>query len=111
LKGILATMMFFHCFGYNAGWMLALMKGATTIPVAVFDPDETLRLIDNERVSALPGPPTVFPSILDHLGEPEVDVSIAPHRIRRRGSGVGRASAPHEQRSAVQTGHDGLRTY
>jgi hypothetical protein len=26
LKGILATMMFFHCFGYNAGWMLALMK-------------------------------------------------------------------------------------
>jgi acyl-CoA synthetase (AMP-forming)/AMP-acid ligase II len=28
---------FFHCFGYKAGWMLSLINGATTVPIAVFD--------------------------------------------------------------------------
>src|SRR5206468_1010492 len=35
---LLVVLPFFHCFGYKAGWMLALMVGATTVPVPVFDP-------------------------------------------------------------------------
>src|SRR5690606_1213889 len=33
----LVVMPFFHTFGYKAGWMAALMRGATTVPQAVFD--------------------------------------------------------------------------
>jgi acyl-CoA synthetase (AMP-forming)/AMP-acid ligase II len=55
--------------------MLALMKGACTLPMSVFDPDEALRLIRKERISAIAGPPTVYTSILDRLREPGVDVS------------------------------------
>lgn len=57
---------FFHCFGYKAGWMACLMRGATALPLAVLDVDRLLQLVERERVSALPGPPTLFTSLLDH---------------------------------------------
>jgi HIP---CoA ligase len=81
---------FFHCFGYKGGWMLSLLKGATTLPVAAFDAEEALRLIRDERVTALPGPPTVFTSILDRIGDPDVDASSL------RIGFVGAASVPAE---------------
>jgi HIP---CoA ligase len=56
---------FFHCFGYKAGWMLSFMVGATVFPVAVFDAGQLLATVAAERVSVLPGPPTLFTSILD----------------------------------------------
>lgn len=56
---------FFHCFGYKAGWMACLIKGATAIPLAVLDVDGLIQLVERERVSALPGPPTLFTSLLD----------------------------------------------
>jgi len=56
---------FFHTFGYKAGWVAALLKGATIIPQAVFDVPETMARIAEERVSVLPGPPTLFQAILD----------------------------------------------
>jgi acyl-CoA synthetase (AMP-forming)/AMP-acid ligase II len=81
---------FFHCFGYKAGWMLCLVTGATVQPVTVFDPDEVLRLITQERVTALPGPPTVFAALLERVGEPGVDLSSL------RIGFVGAASVPAE---------------
>ncbi|HSS11902.1 MAG TPA: AMP-binding protein, partial [Acidimicrobiales bacterium] len=57
---------FFHCFGYKAGWMMAALVGATSYPVAVFDAEAALRLVQEERITVLPGPPTVFTSMLDH---------------------------------------------
>ncbi len=57
---------FFHCFGYKAGWLACLMKGATALPLAVLDVDRLLHLVEQERISALPGPPTLFTSLLDH---------------------------------------------
>jgi acyl-CoA synthetase (AMP-forming)/AMP-acid ligase II len=56
---------FFHCFGYKGGWMSCLLQGATALPVAALDVDRLLHLIETERVSALPGPPTLFWSLLD----------------------------------------------
>ena len=55
---------FFHSFGYKAGWLVALMRGATVLPHAVFDTQRVLERIETERVSLLPGPPTVFQSLL-----------------------------------------------
>ena len=33
-------MHFFHSFGYKAGWLAALIRGATILPMAVFDAEE-----------------------------------------------------------------------
>ena len=57
---------FFHIFGYKAGVLASLMRGATIFPVAVFDPDAVLDLVGRERITVLPGPPTLYQSLLDH---------------------------------------------
>ena len=57
---------FFHMFGYKAGCLASLMQGATIFPQAVFDVDAVLRTVDAEAVTVLPGPPTIYQSILDH---------------------------------------------
>lgn len=55
---------FFHSFGYKAGWLVALMHGATVLPHAVFETGRVLERIEAERVTLLPGPPTIFQSLL-----------------------------------------------
>ncbi|MFD5162241.1 FadD3 family acyl-CoA ligase [Streptomyces hawaiiensis] len=57
---------FFHTFGYKAGVIACLMRGATMIPQPVFNVDTVLANIAAERVSVLPGPPTLLQSLLDH---------------------------------------------
>lgn len=55
---------FFHCFGYKAGWLACLMRGATILPQAVFDADAVLERIPADRVSVLPGPPALYQTLL-----------------------------------------------
>jgi HIP---CoA ligase len=57
---------FFHTFGYKAGILACLMRGATILPHPVFDVSSVLRRVAEERVTMLPGPPTLYQSILDH---------------------------------------------
>jgi acyl-CoA synthetase (AMP-forming)/AMP-acid ligase II len=57
---------FFHTFGYKAGILACLMSGATMVPEPVFDVDKVVERIEQEQISVLPGPPTIFQSILDH---------------------------------------------
>ncbi|GLY40247.1 acyl-CoA synthetase [Amycolatopsis sp. NBRC 101858] len=59
---------FFHSFGYKAGIVVCLLTGATIVPQAVFDVKAALAVIDRERISVLPGAPTIFQSLLN---EPE----------------------------------------
>jgi acyl-CoA synthetase (AMP-forming)/AMP-acid ligase II len=66
---------FFHSFGLNAGIVASLIKGATIIPHAVFDVDSVMTRAAEERVSMLPGPPTVYQSILNHPRLAEFDMS------------------------------------
>ena len=51
---------FFHSFGYKVGIVTGLLTGATLYPVATFDLDATMRLIETERITVLPGAPTIF---------------------------------------------------
>lgn len=55
---------FFHSFGYKAGWFTALLVGATALPQASFDAQAVLSRISAERVTMLPGPPTLYQSLL-----------------------------------------------
>jgi len=66
---------FFHSFGYKAGILTSLVTGATIIPQAVFDVRETMRLIHDERITILTGPPTIHQSILDHPDRSAADLS------------------------------------
>ncbi|MFE9320896.1 FadD3 family acyl-CoA ligase [Nocardia sp. NPDC052278] len=56
---------FFHTFGYKAGIIASLIRGATILPVPVFDVDRVLELVERERVTMLPGPPTLYHSLLE----------------------------------------------
>ncbi|HSA53642.1 MAG TPA: AMP-binding protein, partial [Yinghuangia sp.] len=56
---------FFHTFGYKAGILASLITGATMIPQAVFDVDAVLSVIQAEKVTVLPGAPTIYTSLLD----------------------------------------------
>ena len=66
---------FFHMFGYKAGWLAGLMRGATIFPVPVFDVDHVLSLVHDERITVLPGAPTIYRSILDHPSRDRYDLS------------------------------------
>lgn len=66
---------FFHTFGYKAGIVVCLLAGATIVPMAVFDPSAMLDLIESERITILPGPPTVFQGLLEHPSRPGRDLS------------------------------------
>ena len=66
---------FFHSFGYKAGWLACLMRGATALPHAVFDVPAVLERIASERISVLPGPPTLYQSILAHPDRGKYDLS------------------------------------
>ncbi|MFF3323045.1 FadD3 family acyl-CoA ligase [Streptomyces sp. NPDC002889] len=57
---------FFHTFGYKAGVIACLTRGATMVPQPVFNVDTVLANIAAERISVLPGPPTLHQSLLDH---------------------------------------------
>jgi acyl-CoA synthetase (AMP-forming)/AMP-acid ligase II len=66
---------FFHSFGYKAGWLASLMMGATVLPQAVFDAEQVLARVPRDRVTVLPGPPTLYHTILNHPGRDEHDLS------------------------------------
>ncbi len=60
---------FFHMFGYKAGCITSLMRGATILPVPVFDSGRMLDLVEREKVTVLPGPPTLYHSLLTARGQ------------------------------------------
>jgi acyl-CoA synthetase (AMP-forming)/AMP-acid ligase II len=66
---------FFHTFGYKAGIVACLLTGATILPAAVFDVDAVLALVEAERVTMLPGAPTIFLTVLNHPRRDEFDLS------------------------------------
>ena len=65
----------FHTFGYKAGVLACLLQGATMVPLPVFDVERAIGLIENEKITVLPGPPTLYSSILDHPARRGKDLS------------------------------------
>ena len=86
---------FFHTFGYKAGIVACFIKGATIVPEPVFDVPQVLAHVARERISVLPGPPTLYLSILDHPDRDRFDLVVAAARGDRRRRGPGRDDPPH----------------
>lgn len=55
---------FFHAFGLLVGLLLALARGVTAYPMAVFTSAGALRAIEQNRITVYPAPPTVFQMML-----------------------------------------------
>ncbi|MBC9731786.1 FadD3 family acyl-CoA ligase [Nocardioides marmotae] len=66
---------FFHSFGYKVGIVTGLVTGATLYPLATFDLDQTMDLVERERITVLPGAPTIYQSLLGAPGRERRDLS------------------------------------
>jgi HIP---CoA ligase len=66
---------FFHTFGYKAGILACLVSGATLVPQLVYDAGRAMALVAAERITVLPGPPTIYQTILDHPDRDAHDLS------------------------------------
>ncbi|MEE4660661.1 MAG: FadD3 family acyl-CoA ligase [Halieaceae bacterium] len=66
---------FFHSFGYKAGWLAAIMRGALILPVLSFDLDAVMAQIQRDGVTMLPGAPTIYQSLLAHANRDQYDLS------------------------------------
>jgi acyl-CoA synthetase (AMP-forming)/AMP-acid ligase II len=66
---------FFHSFGYKIGIVVGLLTGCTLYPVAAFDVQETMRLIERARITVFPGAPTLYQSLLTAPNRAEHDLS------------------------------------
>jgi len=77
---------FFHSFGYKAGFLAALMCGATVLPQPTFDVSAVLERIAPDRVSMLPGPPALYQTL---LGRPDLaDYDLSSLRLAVTGAAV-----------------------
>jgi acyl-CoA synthetase (AMP-forming)/AMP-acid ligase II len=91
---------FFHSFGYKAGWLSCLIKGVAVFPLPVFDPIEIMGRIADEKITVMPGAPTIFQTLLGHPDRSSYDLSslrvattgattIPVDLIRRMGDDLG----------------------
>jgi len=66
---------FFHNFGYKAGILACLQTGATLIPQLTFDPELAMQIVQEQKITVLPGPPTIYQALLDHPARKDFDLS------------------------------------
>jgi HIP---CoA ligase len=66
---------FFHSFGFKAGILACLVSGAAVVPQLVYDAGRAMALVETERITVFPGPPTIYQTILDHPDRGAHDLS------------------------------------
>ncbi|HEY1990354.1 MAG TPA: AMP-binding protein [Acidimicrobiales bacterium] len=57
---------FFHTAGLKSGVLAAFLCGVTLVPHAVFEVQSVIDRVAEEQITVLPGPPSIFQSILNH---------------------------------------------
>jgi HIP---CoA ligase len=93
---------FFHSFGLKAGIIASVLRQATMLPLATFDIDEVLRLVEAELVTVLPGAPTIYQSLLTHPGRTGPLESV---RLAMTGAAVVPAELVRRMRSELGIPH------
>ncbi len=66
---------YFHMFGLKAGILASVAAGATMLPEPVFEAGRVLDRVEAERVTVLPGAPTIYGALLDHPERDQHDLS------------------------------------
>ncbi len=93
----LVVLPFFHTGGNKAGMIVSLQHGLTVVPMAVFDADEALRLIETERISIMNGSPTIYHALLESPRREQTDLSS----LRRAATGAAVVPVALIERSRV----------
>ena len=55
---------FFHIFGWKAGVIASMIRGMTVYPLPVFDIERVLDIVEREKITVLPGAPTIYHELL-----------------------------------------------
>jgi len=66
---------FFHSFGYKGGWLACLIHGATALPLRVVTEESVLRCVQDEKITVLPGVPSIYQSLLTYEDRDQFDTS------------------------------------
>ncbi|ANH37071.1 Long-chain-fatty-acid--CoA ligase FadD13 [Nocardioides dokdonensis FR1436] len=66
---------FFHSYGYKVGIIASVVSGCALYPMAAFDADAALAMIEAERLTIVPGAPTIFHSMLESPAFATTDTS------------------------------------
>ena len=66
---------YFHMFGLKAGILACVGSGTTMFPWPVFDASGVMETVERERITVLPGAPTIYQSILEAPGREDHDLS------------------------------------
>ncbi len=66
---------FFHSYGYKVGILAGVLSGCAIYPMAAFDAERTLEMIENDRLTIVPGAPTIFHSLLESSSAASTDTS------------------------------------
>jgi acyl-CoA synthetase (AMP-forming)/AMP-acid ligase II len=90
---------FFHTFGYKAGILACLMAGATVVPEPVFEARAVMERIAQERITVLPGPPTLYQTLLAEQDRAAHDLSSL--RLGVTGAAVVPVELVHSMRSEL----------
>ncbi|KRF11590.1 fatty acid--CoA ligase [Nocardioides sp. Soil797] len=88
---------FFHSYGYKVGLVTGVLTGCTILPVAAFDAEQTLQLIEDKQITVLPGAPAIFHSLLEAPSFATTDTSSL------RVANTGAASVPVALVERMQT--------
>jgi acyl-CoA synthetase (AMP-forming)/AMP-acid ligase II len=64
-----------HLFGMGSSMLSPLLRGAVTVPFAVWDPATALQVIEQEAITAVPGAPAIFQSLMQHPDLERFDIS------------------------------------
>ena len=91
---------FFHNFGYKAGILACLQTGATLIPQLTFDAERAMAAVQEHRITVLPGPPTIYQTLLDHPKRGDYDLTALRFAV------TGAAVVPVVLIERMQTGLD-----
>jgi len=65
----------FHCFGLVLAMTAAMTHGVTMSPIPSFSPKQSLECINNEKITACHGVPTMFIAMLEHEDFSKTDFS------------------------------------
>jgi acyl-CoA synthetase (AMP-forming)/AMP-acid ligase II len=65
----------FHTAGLKSGVLASVLRGATIVPQPVFEVPAVMKRVAEERITMLPGPPTVFQTILNDPALESFDLS------------------------------------
>lgn len=65
----------FHCFGMVLAMTASMTHGTSIFPLPYFSPKSSLSCINNERITAFHGVPTMFIAMLQHDDFPKTDFS------------------------------------